>query len=131
MYETAPGTAPNLARAILCQACGVRVRARELLVDGQWHDFEETLKELTKKVPPGVALRRAETNRLKGGTSQPERVEQPGLERLIHIGKRAVAREALRDNSRIAQVFEIVPKGMSGRRATKIPRRIRIAPSRR
>lgn len=35
----------------------------ELLSDGEWHDYEQLLREVIKVVPPGVALRYAQTKR--------------------------------------------------------------------
>lgn len=91
------------------------------------------MRQLVVLVPPGIAVRRAEYNRVKGGSQAPERQEEHSLERLVAIGKRAIVREALRDTRKKGRVthmpFQIVPPGHPGRRQEKVQRQIRYVPS--
>lgn len=73
-------------------------RAYELLSDGEWHDREKILFEISKRIPPGVAMRHAELVRQTSGKTPapPERVKKRSTEFLIASGKRSLARSALR-----------------------------------
>lgn len=73
-------------------------RAYELLADGEWHDREEIMFEISKVITPGVAVRHAETVRQTSGTypAPPERKVPRSQAFLIASGKRSLARSALR-----------------------------------
>jgi hypothetical protein len=75
------------------------VRALEILSDGEWHDGKEIVREMEKKVTPGVAFRKAETDRAimsrrRNGEAL-ERRRQLSNDALIAIGKRAKVRTAI------------------------------------
>lgn len=103
----------------------VRDRARKILADRQWHDFDATVREVGQVVDPEVALWRAEVNRVKGGPVPEERSEIRDTEELVQIGRRAVVREALRD-MKGPKMFEVHPPGLPGRRKQPVQRYIRF-----
>jgi hypothetical protein len=66
-------------------------RLHELIGDGQWHDVEPVIRDLTKLVPPGVAIRYNERNRRKAGGAGPEqRVRPIAPEDAIRAGARGL-----------------------------------------
>jgi hypothetical protein len=92
-------------------------RAREILADGEWHDYEALLRELMRMVPPGRAARAAERHRVgqavrraryRGttldGVPAPNRVNDP--DRVRDTGARLLVRKVLSDAG-----FEIAPLG--------------------
>lgn len=76
-------------------------RATELLGDGEWHPYEQTMRQLMKAVPPGIGLRKSEEDRLrllkKRGVGEQPRTQPRDIEDQIWTGKRAVVREFLRN----------------------------------
>ena len=79
-------------------------RATELLGDGLWHPFEQTMRSLIKLVPPGLALRRNERDRLRlhrqrGVNVGGPRVQQRPTEELIFSGARAIVRDFLHNTA--------------------------------
>lgn len=102
----------------------VRDRARKILADREWHDFDATVREVGQVVDPEVAVWRAEVNRVKGGPVPEQRSEIRDTEELVQIGRRAVVREALRD-MKGPKMFEIYPPGLPGRRKQPVQRYIR------
>lgn len=94
-------------------------RARHILSDGEWHDYEALLRELMRMVPPGRAARAAERHRVgqaarraryRGdeltGVPAPTRVNDP--DRVRDTGARLIVRKVLGDAH-----FEISPPGRS------------------
>jgi hypothetical protein len=96
------------------------VRAVELLEDGKWHDLDKTVRELSRLVPPGRAIRRAEQNRAQA-SGTPTRTRQLSHERLIASGARSIAREVMRPPH-----FEIDPPASTGRPANTDDGRKRV-----
>lgn len=77
-------------------------RANELLGDGQWHNHEKVVLELSRVVPPGRAVREAEAGRNRpksdGRVAPPERKGRNlDAESQVKIGARAIVREFLRN----------------------------------
>lgn len=103
----------------------IRTRAKELLADGEWHDYEGLLREVAKLVPPGIAMRFGEYRRIKGG-APPDRVFPADSAQRIRDGKRAYAHEAMRDK---LHSFEIKPPAIPGR-GPRLKRQIRLNPDR-
>jgi hypothetical protein len=92
-----------------------------LLLDGEWHDLEEILRELSKLVPPGRAVRRNETDRRLSSGTPVRRVTRGSEDRLIASGKRAIAKDMLNKS-----YFEIYPPGKVKNkrvRMTQVPAR--------
>lgn len=84
----------------------------ELLSDGQWHDGLRAVREAEKKITPGVAERRAESDRARmssklHGEARPRKREL-GTATLIRIGKRAVMRSLVAARVRDG-VYELDP----------------------
>lgn len=97
-------------------------RARHLLADGLWHDYEALLRQLMRMVPPGRAARAAERHRIgqaarraryRGdvltGVPAPTRVNDP--DRVRDTGARLIVRKVLSDAH-----FEVSPSGRSPRK---------------
>lgn len=100
-------------------------RAKELLADGEWHDYEELLSELGKLIPPGMAFRAAERSRRnslksRGLEVKPRTVEQP-YERLVATGRRVILMDKLRP--RYGFELDVPAKGGQHRH---VGRRIRL-----
>jgi len=72
-------------------------RLSELLGDGQWHDAEPVIRDLSKLVPPGVAVRRNERARRKSKYDRgPEKRKRPiTAEAAVRSGARMVVRAVL------------------------------------
>lgn len=69
----------------------------ELLEDGEWHDYEKTIREAGKIIPPGRAMRRAEQARRGANPNSPsERARPLPPERLVATGRRYIVRDGLR-----------------------------------
>gem|GEM_PF-6991697 len=105
-------------------------RATELLGDGLWHPFEQTMRSLIKLVPPGLALRRNERDRLRlhrqrGVNVGGPRVQQRPTEELIFSGARAI----VRDNQHGFGLIQ--PSFASSTRAIRPARRTSSSPTRR
>jgi hypothetical protein len=92
-------------------------RARHILADGQWHDYEALLRELMRMVPPGRAARAAEKHRVgqasrraryRGDvlTSVPPSTRVNDPDRIRDTGARLIVRKVLSDAH-----FEISPPG--------------------
>lgn len=81
-------------------------RATELLGDGQWHPYEQVLNALMPLVPPGLALRKSEQERLASLQTRKKeakpRTRPRTTEELIRSGQRSVARSFLQNKG----VFE-------------------------
>jgi hypothetical protein len=103
-------------------------RARRLLADGAWHDYEQVIRQLIKIIPPGRAIREAEKLRVAqarkraryASSPPPEaapRRSPPDLDRLRETGARSIVRKMLNGAH-----FEITPPGR-GRRRIRLPRR--------
>lgn len=92
-------------------------RAVELTEDGQWHDYDDVVRELCKLVPPGKAMRRAEKSRRY--TGPPERTKYDETERVLETGKKSYARDHLQK-----VWFEVKPVGR--REPGGLPRQIRL-----
>lgn len=71
------------------------VKLCELCEDGDWHELEPILREIGKLVPPGKAIRRAESIRQSVANAPAERHQPKPPERLIQYGRRSWARDAL------------------------------------
>lgn len=73
------------------------------LADGEWHEIERVIQHIIPKVHPAKATRRAERNRSKpkgkSWTAPPERTKNNDMDRIIRIGARSMAREALRNRA--------------------------------
>jgi hypothetical protein len=87
--------------------------ARELLADGEWHDYQVVVARLATRVPPGRAIRRAESQRrtasrqMHGGREAvPPRKINATVEHQVRIGSRHIAKQVLN-----RRVFEIDPRG--------------------
>jgi hypothetical protein len=83
----------------------VLIRAVELLEDRAWHDYEATIRELARMVPPGKAIRRAERLRAQRGPA--ERYVPVSDERAIASGQRSIVKDSLH-----APWFEVCPAGV-------------------
>lgn len=94
-------------------------RARHILSDGRWHDYEALLRELMRMVPPGRAARAAERHRVGQAVRRaryrgdvltrvpaPTRVNDP--DRVRDTGARLIVRKVLSDAH-----FEVAPSGRS------------------
>lgn len=79
--------------------------ALKVLGDGKWHSYERALYEVSKGVPPNLAVRRAERNRIlqwvkehPGSTKDDVPPRRPGsvsTDRLVRWGSRDIARSVL------------------------------------
>lgn len=102
-----------------------RLKALEVLGDGEWKDYRAVVREVAAAVPPGVANRRAERQRVRSnarnGTTVDRRYRND-TGRLIEIGGMSIAREVLLD----ASTFEIEPRGT---RTYVGPKKIRLIPA--
>lgn len=98
----------------------MRVRAEELLSDGEWHNFERVVSQVSRLVPPGQAARRAEIMRQYGGKARgpARRVVPRELDHQIRSGARAIVKDILRD-----EIFEI---DLPGRLDDPSIRRVRM-----
>jgi hypothetical protein len=103
-------------------------RAIELLSDREWHPYEPVLRDLSRLVPPGVAIRKSEamrktSARLHNGPAVRKRPRP--VDELIRSGARAIVRDFLR-----TRTFEIdgvgPPGGSYTRREREDMRRIRL-----
>lgn len=84
-----------------------RVRAEEILADGEWHNYGEVIEALMPLVPPGVALRKNESARRKGKPTSPvNRQVQRTETQLIRAGQRSVVTQMLNSGA----IFEIEPR---------------------
>lgn len=103
-------------------------RAVELLGDGEWHDYEQTVRELMKLIPPGIAKRKVEARRKAGmaqrraqgipkGTLRPTPVDEQ-----VRSGKRQYVTDFLGN----ARIFE--REKLDGHRP-KQPRQTRYGPT--
>lgn len=108
------------------------VRARELLEDGRWHDYETVMRELVRLVTPGRAGRAAEQARLqhlkrRARQTGQQYVALPRLrpadpDRVRESGARLIVRKMLSSSD-----FEI---GWAGRPPARRIRWPRSAPTR-
>lgn len=64
-----------------------RARVQEVLSDGEWHDFEQVVRDAMRLVPPGKAFRHAERNRLRQHPGPRTRGDE-GV--AIHSGQRQI-----------------------------------------
>ena len=87
--------------------------ADELLRDGRWHDYHEIVTKIAVKVPPGRAVRRAESQRVTaskdrhgGRDNVPARQQSTGISHQVRIGSRHIAKQVLNRTR-----FEIHPAG--------------------
>jgi hypothetical protein len=78
-------------------------RVTELLGDGQWHNYEATVRELGKLIPPGIAVRKVEKERLGEGTKQRGGTPAPAkrkhalpIEKQVENGRRSLVRVFLK-----------------------------------
>lgn len=79
-------------------------KTHELLGDGEWHPYEQTLRALMKVIPPGPALRRSEMDRTswqkQRGLSPGPRKRERSIEDQIYSGQRAIVRDYLHNKAR-------------------------------
>lgn len=106
----------------------IRLKAEELLSDGEWHSFDTIVNQLIPMIPPGQATRRNESRRRNAGglvrpRSKPVRQYPYPLELQIRAGARSIIADMLRNH-----VFEIEGKGKPGRKMGVDHRRIRLRP---
>jgi hypothetical protein len=96
-------------------------RADEILADGEWHDGRELIREMEKKIAPGVALRHAEADRRRSLRTRHGEDRDPDDGRpvpdLIRGGKRAIVRilvaNRIRDRTWEADVWPVPELGWS------------------
>lgn len=92
-------------------------RARTLLADGAWHDYEWLLRKLMPLVPPGSAAHRTDNSRdyiaqrrtrMRSGPDAPvpERKISISYDEKVRSGARSIVRKELE-----RRAFEIVPRG--------------------
>lgn len=106
--------------------------ALQVLSDGDWHDYRRVVSEVMRVIEPGVAMRRAEANRiataretLRSGRirTNSERLTSRKVQRdaaqLVLFGARSIAQEVLANS----KTFETFPRGPN-----KPDKRIRIRP---
>lgn len=89
--------------------------AAEILADREWHSYPAVLRELSHKVPPGVAVRRAEQLRKKqrndhGSPAPVERVKPRETDALIRTGARDIVKSFLA-NVLVFEVDKKYPRG--------------------
>lgn len=70
-------------------------RAVELLEGKGWVDLEPVLRELIKLVPPGIAMRKTEDDRVRNVGSPKPRVRYQDTEDLVRTGARAYIRSTV------------------------------------
>jgi len=75
-------------------------RADELLGDGQWHNYEKTIRALLRLVPPGRAMRRNEMDRVanrktQGKSADIARKRPATAQQRIYSGARSITRDFL------------------------------------
>lgn len=87
--------------------------ARELLADGEWHDYHVIVARLATGVHPGRAIRRAESQRRTASRQAhgnreavPPRKINATVEHQIRVGSRHIAKQVLNGTR-----FEIHPPG--------------------
>lgn len=96
------GAYPSLGAELILQ---VHRRAYEYAGDGEWHDFEDVLREVGKVVPPGIAMRSVEYARMRNAIrtaatttgrnrtiAQEGRVKKRDPQDLVRQGARALTR---------------------------------------
>lgn len=99
----------------LALAADLAIRAVELLGDGEWHSYPEVMREMAKRIPPGVAMRRAESLRArKRRSTDPaapaERVKARSTEALIKSGSQDYVKNVLQNR----RLYEIKPNYGAG-----------------
>lgn len=107
-------------------------RARHILSDGKWHDYEDLLRELMRMVPPGRAARAAERHRIGqasrraryrgtvlSGVPVSTRVNDP--DRVRNTGARLIVRKLLSDAH-----FELSPLGRAPNKRIRDRRAARL-----
>lgn len=102
-------------------------RARELLADGTWHDYETVMRELARLITPGRAGRAAEQARLQHLKRRARQTGQPYVplprllpadpDRVRESGARLIVRKMLSTAD-----FEIGWSGKPPRRRIRYPR---------
>lgn len=68
-------------------------RMDDVLADGEWHELEEVLAAGVKIVPPGMAYRKGEWNRLR--LKGPDTRHVGTRERSVATGARIIARKSI------------------------------------
>jgi hypothetical protein len=91
------------------------VRLTELLEDGEWHRLDQVIREVGKLIPPGRAVRQAESDRLAAGGPPQRKVPLP-VERQIESGRRTIVRSMLGYAG--GRYFEVDPRPRGGVRAS-------------
>ena len=88
------------------------LRATEILADGEWHDGLTIMREMSKLIPPGIAVRRAERNReylsARRHDGPEERIVQRSQSELIRFGKRSIVTSYIVERRRFGS-WEIDP----------------------
>lgn len=84
-------------------------RADELLGDGEWHNYEATMRALIRLVPPGRAMRQNEHDRIGSGYGMgpPARKQPRDTGDMITSGARTIVRQFLE-----SVAFEATPPKM-------------------
>lgn len=99
----------------------------DILSDGEWHDYEQLIQECAPMVPPGLAWRKAEQNRLKYYEREKREAEPRHYgdrTNTILTGQRAVIQRALvniRKQRRMDTEYQDIPNSKRLR-----PTRIRL-----
>lgn len=112
------------------------VRAADLLEDGEWHDYEQVIRELAKMVPPGRALRHAEKIRKAAGNGRnknedwnpPEqRVRARSREQIIATGARSIARSMIHHKDIEIRHLSDSHKGPKQIRMLRVPHSVQVS----
>jgi hypothetical protein len=128
--EPVPGTGRRKERKrpeISPSASPEAVRAREILADGEWHEYEELMRELVPLVAPGRAWRANEEGRYRQALHRarakgeelpwkPPRVRPVDPDRARESGARAIVRKMLNSG-----YFEIDPPGRAAKKRIRDP----------
>ena len=81
------------------------LKAREVLLDGEWHPYEEVRAAVMRVIPPGMAIRKAESERLAEARKRSKRGRPPLTQErtvsrssdfLIEYGRSRIANDVLK-----------------------------------
>lgn len=102
------------------------LKVNAVMGDGRWRDYEKTRRMLMPLIPPGIAIRRNEHERMSAGRSKGvkapiERFKPRSIERQIESGQRRIVADFLNNPN-----FERDKVGTAGRVSRSGDAKIRL-----
>lgn len=90
------------------------LKVNAVMADGRWYDYEKMRRMLMPLIPPGVAMRRTETERLTksghhGSVAPLQRVTPRPVDFQIESGRRRIVADFLHNTN-----FEVEGRGVAG-----------------